>query len=372
MNDTIHFAIESKTKGYIRPYSTLACGLDSEIPSGEADKLVRTISLTAVTCDWCKLVLEKKKDEPVTRRELDERVVNMTFNNRSMSAHDVEKAIAEGVQKGVDQAVARITKDFSEARVPLRQLVEDGVEMALRRGQTRRQLIDIFKIADDELAQEAEDSPESAEKDAQWDEDVKQLIRDVLNEREQARAGVGTTVVQNFSPAPLTAEQLWRSAFLGETSSPGMTVNAEVDPESFKQMVIDAIREEEDDTLEEYEENETALMQKAVASIVTSDEFQALIKKLVKEGIEEDRQVEYRRKIEERFLGSAWTFPTGRISFGNVDPIITLPQKTVKHYRKLYQTTTACAARMLDDVETTHRRDKVTCQACKNAAGITY
>lgn len=94
---------------------------------------------------------------------------------------------------------------------------------------------------------------------------MKQAVREVLDEAApgQLGAGVGTTVVN---------------------------INAEVDPDSFKDMVKEASREHEEETLEDYNEGETALMQKAVTSIVTSDEFQDLMKKVVKVALYEREQ----------------------------------------------------------------------------------
>ena len=350
--DPIHFAIEGP-RGYIRPYSTLACGLDSEMPSGEADKLVRTISLTAVTCDWCKLALDKKKDEPVTHRQLDERVVSMTFNNATNQ--QIEAAIERGIEKGL----AKISRDFAEAKQPLEYLVSQGVEKALQRASVKQNLIGIHKIAEDEI--DAEFDRDFPDNDEERQEEIRQALRDVLAEAApgQTGAGVGTTFVQNISSA-LTARDVYHST-------------------------REALQDHDEEIDEDWKETELSITQKGVAGVVTSDEYQELIKKLINVALDErdekhrQERLAYEQAMERFFDPFNLLVPISKqrlriADLGDpiegsdhkpVDPIVQVPANTVVHFRKLYRQETAC---FLDSsgLASTQLRSRVTCEECKS------
>lgn len=285
------------------------CGIDDLSPQWQAvcvDDLIGQ-----VTCDHC-LAWIANQNKPVTHRQLDERVVNMNFDNSALiSQGQIERA----VEMGIAQAFAKLDLD---------KLIQDGVEKALQRRSVKANLIGIHKIAEDELKSEYDGSPEQEEDDRIWERDVKQALIDVLDEREQSGTGVGTTVVN---------------------------VNAEVDPESFKDMVKDAIREEDEETIDDYNEEETVLFQKAMTSLMTSDQAQDWFKKLVKVALDERDgtnarlAVEFERSwlnhFEQDFHSSSPVSKGARTAFETVsyagDDI-----EDFVHRRKLYTTETAC------------------------------
>ena len=446
----VHFDTTQPRKGYISGYPSFACGIESEFDSTELEhaKAGATNVWAMVTCDWCRVAQNKKKDEPVTRRELDERIVNMTFNN-DFDSPVVQAAIEKGIAAGVDKAVARISKDFEEARYALKGLVSDGVEVALQRGSVKQNLVGIHKIAEDELDSEF-DVDESDENQLTL---MKQAVREVLKERDdevdpyqfsgkindvyalfeqegfkrrmrkmaeegaaqalqkQSAAGVGTTeFTQNvYSPEALSPIEIYRAHRLVQAAkSSGTVVNVTdyhnhmpIDDKKFRREFKDAVkeatREYEDETLDAYNKEEKALMQVAVASILTSEEFQGLFKKLVKDAIEEKDAVERQRAAElnrvlwERalqpypMLGGVRNLSAPYKSMAVEDcgdviegfdhkmviPTIKVPSKQPVHYRRLYRMETACYLNAgADDLATTIQRSKVTCRDCKTAANI--
>lgn len=246
---TVHFQTNGNETGYIRNYPTFACGIEGRVTTLELGNLGRTTQESWTTCEWCKIALDEKLNEPVTQRQLNQ----------------IDDKIEAAITRGVEKAVERISKDFREAKAPLGQLVADGVEKALQRGSVKQNLVGIHKIAEDEIDAEWDESGRDDEIAEDRQREIKDALREVLEEAApgQTGAGVGTTFNQTVvSPASLTPHDVYEA-------------------------VREAIADDDDETLEDYEEHETALMQKAVTSIVTSDEFQELIKKLVKVSIEE-------------------------------------------------------------------------------------
>jgi len=374
---------------------------------GIADKVDNYTSVdqpelkSRITCEHC-LYWLWDQEQPARKMDVDQRVVSMSFDNRGLSAHDTEKAIQRGTEaaiaRGIREGLAKVALDFRTTKPELERMVSDGVERALQRGTVKQNLVGIHKIAEDEIDDEiAEDrkreirevleavleerddqrNPEadiSRLHNAIYDlfnqEGFKRRIRSVAKDgaeqalKEQAGAGVGTQFVQNvYTPEAVTPEQLWRKSFLGEESQPGATVVnivAEVEPESFKEMVTEAARKAIDDDNDEndaeYADFHLAQGQKAISSVIASDQFQDLIKKLVKVALDErDRDIN-RSAIEWNLAWYDRALP----------PVIQLP---VVHHRKLYTQKLWCGRDIREDtLYTTWSRD-VTCQECKTRKG---
>lgn len=395
MNDTMRGPVKvthwTRPTGYIKgQFRGPVCGIDEKVDGWRS---VNDESLKdQVTCEHC-LYWLWDQEQPAKKldvsRAVDDRVVNMQFNNGRLSAHDAETAIQRGIREGL----AKVASDFRATKPELQRLVEDGVQAALQRSAVRTNLVGIHKIADDEIESEYEGSEQQSDDDEARLEDMKTAVRVVLAEQEAAGNLGKVEFTQNvYSPEALSPSAVYRQGRnLSEALAtsrhhlvgPGVgtqviNVNAEVDPESFKDMVKDAAREYDEETLEDYNEEETALMQKAVTSIVTSDEFQGLMKKVVKVALDEREQEAHRRALEWQI---AWSdrylnMPTkvlhdpGDVIEGsdhNAQKIgieLKGPDSYI-HFRRLYKADTAC---YLDanKFNTTQLKSRVTCQDCKD------
>lgn len=341
----IHFNVTPAQRGYFKVRPQVACGLETQLDEQELEDVIRTSTpfFSQVNCDWCRVATNRGNKHVV--------------DDRGMSAHDTQKAITVGVEDGVAQSVARISKDFQEAREPLKLLVADGVEFALQRSSVRTNLVGIHKIAEDEIDAEWDESGRDDEIAEDRQREIKDALREVLEEAApgQTGAGVGTTFNQTVvSPASLTPHDVYEA-------------------------VREAIADDEDETLEDYEEHETALMQKAVTSIVTSDEFQALFKKLVKEAVEEKKLEDQRREIDWNLLwyDSIFTKPrhhnehkvstelqyTGDVVEGSG---ISDQTPLLVHHRRLYTARTSCGLPG-GSLKTDFRPSKANCVDCDAA-----
>lgn len=419
----------SRGVGFIKPNMPV-CGIAEKVDGWVS---VNFESLKhEVTCEHC-LHWLWEQEQPAKKMDLTKALGDAAeawrppVRNSSLSAHDAEKAIALGIEQGL----AKVSTDFQEAKPDLARLVADGVEAALQRGSVRQNLVGVHKIAEDEIDDEWDkDNPDFEEEaeekrraeiraevhnalDERAVPNVKQQVQDALYElfdqegfkrrmrraakegaaqalTEQEGAGVGTTVefTQNvYSPETLSPEQIYRQAFHGENpSTTVVNVNAEVDPESFKDMVKEAAREYDEETLEQYDEEETALMQKAVASVVASDQFQDLFKKLVKDAVEEKALEDHRRQMD---LHYAWferrISPISRVMSDPGDAIegsdhnaqkigielydVNEPRQRkvlrVVHYKPLYKSVACGKDATYQDTSWT--KTKVTCMDCRRS-----
>jgi len=338
MSKTVHYDVSAEPKGYIKGRIQLACGIENEI---DVTDLVRSVHPYQVTCEWCKIAVEAKRDEPVTHRQLDERVVNMQFTQ--VNGADIDAKVEEAIERGIKAGLEKVKEDFFESEavgnmlrhlvkssmrsvlaepvVKLNQknLVQGGVREALQSHDVRQNLIGIHKIAVDELDEEYKGSAEEKAADDEFDSEIKRLVHEVMDERAESphtesviqgiiydlfnqeafRTRMRKLVkdgsdqsLKEYGVQALTSSQIYRGTS-HHLAGPGVgtqviNVTAEVDPDSFRTMMREVMDEFDEDTADEYVEQETALMQKAVTSIFTSDEGQALVKKLVKEAIAED------------------------------------------------------------------------------------
>lgn len=269
-----------------------------------------------VTCEHC-LYWLWDQEQPARKMDIDQRVVNMRFDSVEI---DVEGAIERGIRAGL----AKVQDDFfnSDAvklhmlrqmktavrsvltepatRSRLKNLAEGGITNALQRADVRQTLIGIHKIAEDELDEEFDDDKLAEDRRRE----IREVLETVLDERGLTGAGVGTQFTQNiYSPEGF-------------------------DPEALKHVIKEAIAEDDEEQLDGYEKNETALIQKAVTSVLVSDQFQDLFKKLVKVAIDEGRVAETK----------------------------------LVHQRKLYSTDGICGATSGEFSPLTRQ---VTCQTCK-------
>lgn len=141
----------------------------------------------------------------------------------------------------------------------------------------------------------------------------------------------------------------------------------------------EALQDEDEDTIGDYQENETKLMQKAIASILASEQFELLFKKLVKEalvesGIEQDKNQERwtRRQIhavldEREEAERQRQLKYNRIFYEQtLEPFIQAP---TTHYRLAFHNALHCGADWADNVSTSNTAE-ITCKRCKASAKI--
>jgi hypothetical protein len=332
--------------GYIKRYGPV-CGIHEKTTMWSA--VCSEDLKDRVDCDFC-LVWIRERDRTATLRDIDERVVNMTFNNNRLSAHDAETAIQRGIREGL----AKVADDFRATKPELEQMVADGVQKALQRHGVKENLIGIHKIAEDQLDAEFDDDAHDEEQLAL----MKQAVREVLAEAApgQSGAGVGTKVefTQNvYSPEPLSATEIYRQGrSLAEAlatsrhhlAEPGVgtqavTVNvaAEVDPSAFKDMVKQAINEGEDENDAEY----VAWFREQINAVLDDREQKAL-----------EWNAAWNAEIINRFLT-----PT---------PV---EKPAVMHYRPLYRDGARCGSDTTNS-DVTRDKSKVDCEACLEILNI--
>lgn len=380
-----------RTPGYIKGrFNEPVCGIADKV-SGYTSVNERQYQ-SAVNCEHC-LYWLWDQEQPARKMDVDQRIVNMSFDNRQFTSDFDSPIVEAAIQRGIREGLAKVAADFRATKPELQRLVEDGVQAALQRSAVRTNLVGIHKIADDEIESEYEGSEQQSDDDEARLEDMKTAVRVVLAEQEAAGNLGKVEFTQNvYSPEVLSPSAIYRQGRnLSEAlatsrhhlEGPGVgtqviNVNAEVDPESFKDMVKDAAREYDEETLEDYNEEETALMQKAVTSIVTSDEFQGLMKRVVKVALDEREQEAHQRALRWQI---AWSdrylnMPT-KVLHDPGDPIEGSDHNAQKigielkgpdsyvHFRRLYRADTAC---LLDanKFNTTQLKSRVTCQDCKD------
>lgn len=107
--------------------------------------------------------------------------------------------------------------------------------------------------------------------------------------------------------------------------------------------------------IDDDEKEETVLMQKAVASVVTSDEFQGLLKKIVKVALDERTQEENQRAL---------ALEIARGDKYNQTAEISEKSEQVLHYLRHTWTRTACGLDR-DEASSTMLESWVTCKKCK-------
>lgn len=438
----VHLNTTPAQRGYIKVRPQTACGIEDKLNEVEMHHVMETWTpfFRQVTCDWCRVLHNQSR-----RPGPDERVVNMTFhNNKPMSAHDTEKAIAEGVEKGIQAGLDKIASDFYESeavgqniRSMVKQAVLDilssnsgqtqltravrtgrtsdqdqalvtkkAIRELLKEGSVRQQLVEIIKIADDEIEDEFDDSGEAERLRQERKDDAKAALREVLLERpvirdsidivkegtlqvlesqldsddeglgkvkeavrevlqEQQGAGVGTQFVQNIYAEALDPANTYRQTKNLITAGDVIEdfPKSELTTGQMHTIVSEALQEffeDDDDSLEEERLN----IHRAFRDMMELPGFQLRIKEMVKTAIAEDRQEELNRTSE--LHRKMWDQINAALS-RSTSAVLETP--ATMHYKPLYCTVACGADTTYSDV--TRVRSKVDCQACKIAASIT-
>lgn len=373
-----------RTPGYIKgQFNEPVCGIADKVSGYTSVNELQYQS--AVNCEHC-LYWLWDQEQPARKMDVDQQVVNMTFNNA-----DVDSKIEAAIERGIKAGLEKVKDDFFESdavagmlrhlvrtsmrevldepkyKVSERLLVKEGIRSALLSGDVRKSLIDIHKIAEDEIDAEWDESGRDDEIAEDRQREIKDALREVLDEAASEQPVIHN-FVQNLAPQPLNAVEIYRQAGAG-VGTQIINVAAEVDPNSFRTMVREVMEEFDEDTADDYDKNETGIMQRALASIVVSEQFEGVFKKLVKDALNEkkreDRQREWDWHLQ--WYDQALTTPSTQLRNNHqVGVELQHPPEPI-HYRRRYRSTAACGFESGSD---TTVKQGVTCYDCRKQLGL--